>query len=358
MGKLFFSSLKMLYRDKQALFWALAFPVIFAVVFGLFNFNEAPQVKIDAVGQAGTPAYDAVVGGLMKVDSFEVKQRSNLAASRTRLMDGDVDVVVSVPETSVPDARLQLQVLYNGTNFQANQFAITTIGRIVDQMNLGLAGVTTPAVTVQNRAVAAKSVTYYDFLLPGLVAMGVMNFSIGGMSVAIARFREQRILKRILATPLAPVKFLAAQVGARLVLALLQAALILIVGVYVFDGHVYGNVLWIFVLATIANLIFLNIAFAIAGRASNPDAAQGLAQAVALPMMFLSGTFFPTETLPSVMQVIVKVLPLTPLLEAMRTVSVDAKSITATGPQLLQLGIWVVVSFEIASRLFRFSEAR
>jgi ABC-2 type transport system permease protein len=176
--------------------------------------------------------------------------------------------------------------------------------------------------------------------------------------VAIARFREQRILKRILATPLAPVKFLAAQVGARLVLALLQAALILIVGVYVFDGHVYGNVLWIFVLATIANLIFLNIAFAIAGRASNPDAAQGLAQAVALPMMFLSGTFFPTETLPSVMQVIVKVLPLTPLLEAMRTVSVDAKSITATGPQLLQLGIWVVVSFVIASRLFRFSEAR
>lgn len=358
MGKLFFSSMKMLYRDKQALFWALAFPVIFAVVFGMFNFNQAPQVKIDAVGQVGAPAYKAVVGGLKKVDSFEVKKRSDLAASRARLRDGDVEVVVSVPAAGAPGSPLALQVLYNGTNFETNQFAITTIERIVDQMNLRMAGVTTPPITVQPEAVAAKSVSYYDFLLPGLVAMGVMNFSIGGMSVAIARFREQRILKRILATPLAPVKFLAAQVGARLVLALLQAALILAVGVYLFDGHVYGNVLWIFVLATVANLIFLNIGFAIAGRAANPDAAQGLAQAVALPMMFLSGTFFPTDTLPSVMQTVVKVLPLTPLLEAMRTISVDAKSIAAAGPQLLQLGAWVLVSFVVASRLFRFSEAR
>ena len=75
-------------------------------------------------------------------------------------------------------------------------------------------------------------------------------------------------------------------------------------------------------------------------------------------MMFLSGTFFPTDTLPKVMQMVVKFLPLTPLLEAMRKVSIDGKSIFDLGPQLGLLAIWMVASLVIANRLFRFSEAR
>jgi ABC-2 type transport system permease protein len=218
--------------------------------------------------------------------------------------------------------------------------------------------VTTPPVHLEEQGVEGRTVDYYDFLLPGLVAMGVMNFSIIGMGVAIARFRAQRILKRITATPLRPAKFLAAQVLARLALALVQAALILAVGVFLFGGEIFGNVLWIFVLATVANLVFLNLGFAVAGRASKADAAQGIGNAVALPMMFLSGVFFPTDTLPEVLQEVVRYLPLTPLIEALRKVSIEEQSITDTGPQLLLLGGWVVVSFLLANRMFRFAGLR
>ena len=203
-----------------------------------------------------------------------------------------------------------MRFYYNGANASEARVGLDAVGRLTQSLNLRLAGVTVPSVEMEPRAVAGKSVDYYDFLLPGLVAMGVMNFSIIGMSVAIARFREQRILKRILATPLAPVKFLSAQVGARLLLSLVQAALILAVGVYGFGAHIYGNVVWLFVFALLANVVFLNFGFAVAGRSPNPDAAQGTANAVALPMMFLSGVFFPTDTLPLVMQAIVKFLPL------------------------------------------------
>jgi ABC-2 type transport system permease protein len=231
------------------------------------------------------------------------------------------------------------------------------IERIVDRMNLRAAGVTSPPLSVEARGVTARSVEYYDFLLPGLVAMGVMNFSITGMAVAVARYREQRILKRILATPLRPFKFLAAQVLARLVLALVQAALIVAVGVFLFGARIYGNVAWIFLLATVANLIFLNIGFAVAGRSPNPDSAQGIASAVAIPMMFLSGVFFPTDTLPQVMQTVVRFLPLTPLIEALRKVSLEGLSIVDTGPQLLLLGVWGLVSFALAAVNFRFARS-
>jgi ABC-2 type transport system permease protein len=364
--KLFVASIKMLYRDRQALFWAMAFPVIFTVVFGLFDFTDSPEATFAVVSEADTPVSEALASGLGRVESFTVQERADLSAARRALTDGEVDVVLTVPAPPPSVGGLDpgaapppqtIEAYYNEGNADVNQFALDAVERIVGGLNLRLAGVTEPAVRLEAQGVAGRTVEYYDFLLPGLVAMGVMNFSIIGMSVAIARFREQRILKRILATPLAPVKFLSAQVLARLVLALAQAALILAVGVFLFGAEIYGRVIWIFVLATVANLIFLNIGFAVAGRASNPDAAQGIGNAVALPMMFLSGVFFPTDTLPDVLQQAVRYLPLTPLIEALRKVSIEGQSILDTGPQLLLLGVWVLVSFVLASRMFRFARA-
>jgi ABC-2 type transport system permease protein len=347
--KLFNASLRMIYRDRQVLFWALAFPIIFAVVFGLFGFEDAPEVEIELQGDRASPLYEAIDEGLTSIEPFTVTESTDPSAAAVNVADGETDVVVTVDGSEV-------HISYNETNFDTNRFAIAAIDQVVNEANLAAAGITEPEVTVETTAIAGEDITYYDFLLPGLVAMGLMNASIGGMAVAIARFREQKILRRILATPLDPKRFLAAQVGARLVLAVVQAALILAVGVFVFGATIHGNVAWLFVLAAFGNLIFLNIGFAIAGRARNPDAADGMANAVSLPMLFLSGTFFPTDSLPDVMQAIVAVLPLTPLLEAMRIVAVEGDPITAAGSQLLLLAAWVVVSFVVATRLFRFRE--
>lgn len=356
MGKLFIASVRMLYRDRQALFWALAFPIIFAVVFALFDFDQPPEVEIAVVSEGTSSVSEGLLTGLQEIETFEVEERTSLPAARADLEDGELDLVLAVPDAA-QGGPARITALYDRDNFDTNQLALGTVERLVDGMNLAIAGVEAPSISVAPEPVSAKQVGYYDFLLPGLVAMGVMNFSIIGMAVAISRYREQQILKRILATPLSPVRFLSAQVGARLVLALVQAALILAVGVFLFGANVYGNVLWLFVLATLANLVFLNIGFAVAGRAANPDAAQGLGNAIALPMMFLSGVFFPTDTLPRVMEQVVRFLPLTPLIEALRKVAIDGLSITSTGPQLAMLGAWVVVSFLIAGRMFRFARA-
>jgi ABC-2 type transport system permease protein len=347
--KLFDASIKMIYRDRQVLFWALVFPIIFATVFGLFGFEDAPEVEIELNGDETSPLYHAIDEGLSKIDSFTVSESTDPATAAANVEDGETDVVVAVEGTTV-------DVLYNRTNFDTNRFAIAAIDQVVDEANLRAAGVDEPPITVETTPVAGVNITYYDFLLPGLVAMGLMNASIGGMAVAIARFRDQKILRRILATPLNPNRFVAAQVGARLVLSVVQSALILGVGVFVFGATIHGNVVWLFVLAALGNLIFLSIGFSIAGRAKNADAADGMANAVALPMLFLSGTFFPTDTLPEVMQTVVAFLPLTPLLEAMRLVAIDGDAITAAGSQLLALAAWVVVSFAVATRLFRFQD--
>ncbi|MBI4282695.1 MAG: ABC transporter permease [Chloroflexi bacterium] len=88
--------------------------------------------------------------------------------------------------------------------------------------------------------------------------------------------------------------------------------------------------------------------------AKNVRAADGLANAVTMPMMFFSGTFFPRESLPGVLSAVVGYLPLSPLLDAMRGVALDARPFWEYPTELAILGGWIAVTSVVAVRLFRF----
>jgi ABC-type polysaccharide/polyol phosphate export permease len=104
----------------------------------------------------------------------------------------------------------------------------------------------------------------------------------------------------------------------------------------------------------LANLTFLNLGFIVGSLAKTVNAANGLANAVAMPMMFLSGVFFPTDTLPAILAAVVKYLPLSPMLEAMRGVLLDARPLWEFPGQLALLAAWVAVTGMVAVRTFRF----
>jgi ABC-2 type transport system permease protein len=127
------------------------------------------------------------------------------------------------------------------------------------------------------------------------------------------------------------------------------------VGVALFGGHIYGNIGWVLVLVILGNLVFLNLGFIIGAIAKTVRAADGLANAVALPMMFLSGVFFPKEGLPRVLGECVEYLPLSPLLDSLRGVALEGKAIWAYPDELSILAAWIVLSSIVAVRVFRFN---
>ena len=122
-----------------------------------------------------------------------------------------------------------------------------------------------------------------------------------------------------------------------------------------FGANVHGNIGWIFLIALLGTVVFLNIGFILSAWARSPAAASGLGNAVAMPMMFFAGAFFSTATLPWILPQAAQVLPLTPMLDALRDVAIDSVPLWETWPQLGALGIWVLVTALIASRGFRFS---
>ena len=164
------------------------------------------------------------------------------------------------------------------------------------------------------------------------------------------------MLRRIRATPLPPWRFFLSVLGAHVIVSLMQvlvlAAVAEMLGARVFEGGV-GFVL----IAVYGTVIFLNMGVIIAGRVHGRGAVEGAANAVTMPMMFLSGSFIATSSLPAAIQPVVNVLPLTHMLRAMRALTVEQQSFLDQWPALLIMTAWVLGTLLLARWSFSYADA-
>lgn len=353
---LLIANLKMLARNRMALFWALIFPLIFVGAFGLFDLDDPPTSDVGVIDQAQDGLSQRVISGLDAIDTIRIKMRTDEAKAREEVRGRDLDLLLVIPpgfEASTnAGASARVDIVYDEGSPTAPS-AVGTIQRYLDQVNLQLAQ--TPSVfRIQAEGVRSLESDYFDFLLPGFVGMGVMTFSIIGVASALALYRQQNIFKRILATPLRVRTFFSTMILAHLLVSLIQAGIILGAGVLLLGGHVHGNLFYLAILVIMGNLIFLSIGFAVGAYSTTVSAAAGLGNVVTLPMMFLSGTFFPLEDLPRGLSKVVEFLPLAPMLETMRGVSLDAKPIWDFGPELGLMAAWIAIMAVLAVRVFKF----
>jgi ABC-2 type transport system permease protein len=134
-----------------------------------------------------------------------------------------------------------------------------------------------------------------------------------------------------------------------------QAGIILAVVVFVFVAQIHGNLVWVFIIVLLGSLVFLNIGFILSAWANTPSAASSMGNAIALPMLFLAGTFFSTTSLPWLLPYAAEALPLTPMLSALRDVAIDNAALWQVWPQLAALGCWIAITSLAAIKVFRFS---
>lgn len=379
MPKLIWANIKMTFRDKQAVFWSLAFPLMFIIIFGLFDFSKMGDANYIVFDEAKSELSQQFQKGLDEIDFLKKQDLpENLDAAKQQLQDGDVDIIIVVPEdfkNTVPSvdhdmierkvlegneqpeipAFSPIKVFYDESNITVNQVALSVVDKFVDQMNISITN--TPVIfSYTAESVQSKNVKYIDIIMPGILAMAIMMSAVIGISTGISQYRERKLLKRLSATPLKVRNFLAAEVVSYLFLNLIQISLIILVAQLAFDVNVYGSIFLIYIVCIIGSLIFLNLGFAVAGYAKNTKTAESLSQVITMPMMFFSGVFFPTEALPAIVGSIVKFLPLTPMIEALRAISVNGEGLQDIWTQLTFMGGWIVLSFLIAWKVFKFKD--
>ena len=366
------ANLKIMARNRQTTFWALFFPLILVVAFGLFDFTTAAGSDIAIINAAETPASRQLVTALSDVEILQLQEMSgDLKDGRRLIADGELDFVLAIPqgfgsaglanrgnppgtEGQGDSALVPVTLLLNAEDEERNQLVTGIVRRISDSAALGQLPEDLPSSVITER-VAKQVVPYFDLVLLGLVGMGIMTHSIISIAVRISNYRNLSILKRMLVTPLAIWKFFAAEVVAQLLLAIIQAIVILAVGVIVFRAQINGNVLHMLPVIVLGSLVFLNIGFIISAWANSPAAASGMGNVVAFPMMFFAGTFFSTSALPWLLPYVADAMPLAPMITALRDIGLHGATAWEVWPELGWLTGWVAVTALVAIRVFRFS---
>jgi ABC-2 type transport system permease protein len=330
-------------REPEVIFWVFGFPIILALGLGI-AFRNKPAEITPVVVVAGPGSQNALSllkasprGASIRADVLDEQQ----AQQGFRL--GKYDLVIA------PDGKEGFQYRYD----PARPESVLARSLVDDALQAGAGRkdlVTTSAVTSSE-----PGSRYIDFLIPGLLGMNLMNSGMWGVGFALVDMRQRKLLKRFVATPMRRSDFLLALISSRLVLMVIEVALLLSLGVLVFHMQVLGSLLTILLLTTIGAVAFGGLGLLTASRSQKIEGVSGLMNLVMMPMWIFSGVFFSAERFPALLQPFIKILPLTALNDALRATILQGASLAAQSERLLVLVLWGGISFVLALRWFRWT---
>ncbi len=334
---------KELRREPEVIFWIFIFPLLLALGLGI-AFRNKPADVTHVVVVAGPEAPRALsllqaspVRGSMHVEVLPAAEAFN----QFRL--GKYDLVVT------PQMKGAFEYRYD----PARQESVLARALVDDALQTA-AGRRNPVPT-SARVASEPGARYIDFLIPGLLGMNLMGSGMWGIGFALVEMRQRKLLKRYIATPMRRSHFLLALSTSRLVLMMVELALLLGFGVLAFRMRVLGSWATILFICALGALSFAALGLLTASRAQKIETASGLINIVMMPMWIFSGVFFSYERFPALVQPFIKALPLTALNDALRATILEGASITSQGSHVLVLCLWGGISFVLAVRWFRWT---
>jgi ABC-2 type transport system permease protein len=323
-------------REPEAMFWTFVFPVVMSLVMAVaFPSRGAQPVP---VGIAEGEAAAGLRHTLANAPGISVRNVPRGGEQRA-LREGNVHLIV-VP-TDPPSYQ-----------FDAARTESRTARLVVDDALKRARGRVDPWVA-REEPVDVPGSRYIDWLIPGIIGMGIMSNGMWGVGFSIVQARMRKLLKRMVASPMQKREYLLAQLLARLLFLAPEVAVPLWFGVLAFGMPVNGSIAAIVVVTLIGALAFGALGLLIGSRARTFEAVSGLMNMAMLPMWLLSGVFFSASNFPETFQPAIQALPLTALVDALRAVVLEGATLQGVFGELVVLTLWTVVPFTVALRIFK-----
>ncbi len=342
-------------RDRQAIFFSLFFPIVFMMVFGFVGNREQEPISLGIVNNApGTVAADFI--RLLEANPLFEVTLGEEPDLRQALIAGDTTMVLIVPgQFQETDRNVELGLLVDAAQVQELNLIMPVLEQSLLAVERQLRD-TEPLFTLAVEDVRARSQRYLDFLIPGLLAFTLMQVSIAGSGFNIVEYRRKGILKRLFVTPLQPRDFIIAIVMSRIALCVLQVAVLLGIAVLFLDVRILGSYTALFTVIFLGAIIFLCIGFLLGSLARTQQSIQAVGNLVIFPQIFLSGIFYPIDSLPGFIQPVAAILPLSFVANAMREIANNGAGLVDIPLDMLGIGAWGLVSFLAATRFFVWKE--
>lgn len=333
-------------KSPTSVVFSFAFPLVFILAFSYLGKSKNVEFQL-----AFTPAslqYTSVMQQLEAQPNIKLKPYVDDKQTLEQLKRGQIDVVLDIDSIVTPPyytIKIKQTILEPKEEIILQALMEQTIHPNVQSV-----------LDTQHEPSTIDEFKNIDFILPGQLGFALLAASVFGTAFLFYNLRQQLVLKRFLATPVSKLTVIASECFARMLIQVASAVFIIGVG-YFFLDYTLVDGFWTFlnmmILCIIALFTFLSYGFIISGLAKSEATIPPLANIVTLPQFILAGTFFPIENLPTFVQYISKIMPLTYFNDAMRQIAFDGASLWQVKFDILIMLIWGIVSFAIASKTFK-----
>jgi ABC-type multidrug transport system permease subunit len=342
LSQLILARLREFSREPAAIFWVYVFPIIMMTALGVAFRNKPVETATVLIEES--PAAESVLAALRPDERFRARI-ADPAECRRLLRIGKADLVIAAQNSSETAYHYYFDPTRPGSVLARNA-ADDVLQRAAGRKDV---------VASHTHEVSEPGARYIDFLVPGLLGVGIMGGGLWGVGFAVVDMRIRKLLKRFLATPMKRSDFLAAMMVSRFLFTVPEIVILLLAARFFFHVANHGSYLALAVVIVLGTFEFAGIGLLVACRAKTLETVSGLMNLVMLPMWMASGIFFSYERFPEAVQPVIRYLPLTPVIDSLRAIMLEGASLASLWLPMVVIALYAVVSFTLALRWFRWN---
>lgn len=353
-------STRRFFRDRLALFFTILFPLIFLFVFGSISKGGGNvSFRVAVINQSESPYSKIFVSQIEKQKVYKVdKTVTTLSQAQNKMSNSQIDGTILLPKDfgviaegkTIPSG--VVHVIYTQNDQVSGDTLASVLQADLKGVNAKFIEQSEPFTVVQQQ-LNQKSLTTFDYTFSGLLGFSIIGIGIFGPINVFPELKKQGILRRLHTTPIRVWQYFMSTMFSQSITGCVAIAIQFIVAITVFHLSIDGNLLAILAYTVLCIFMILGIGLAIGGWAKNERQAAPLSNIIVFPMLFLSGTFFPRFEMPHWLQTVTNYLPLTPVIDGLRLLTTEGKTLLEIGPQIGLVMIWMVIIYAIAFRVFR-----
>ena len=354
------------YREKTAMFFTIAFPIILILVFGtIFMSQDNVEFHLCVQDLDQTKSSVESVKALELNGKFKITWVDPAVNATQYVRDNKVNLVLVIPkgyERSLlqragfndPDASVTITYIYDPSS--------SSVATKMDILNGVLAGINQemsgipPFIRSAEKSILTRKYRFIEFFIPGIIAMSVMTLSLFSTVDSDTELRQKGIIRKLSTTPITRTDWILSNILYQFILAVISTIVMLLVSYAVFDVSLHIDA-WLPAFILLDVIAFVGIGMILTRFVKEAQSAAAAANSISFPMMFLSGSFFPIELMPGFLQKFAKMLPLYYVNEGLRASMVFADNLAALKDAAV-IGAFAAVVFILGIMATKWEEAR
>ena len=361
-------------RHPARLVSILAFPIIMILLFGYGMGGEMTDLPIVVVSQSHGDLTDLTLDTIKDTETYHVVEVvDDIDEGKQRVDNAEVKAAIILPSDYDKDSSQQKSVtlyldssdqmasqilesstqgiFYRLSNMVASQTSVSTKDADIEPSIMHSLNNFKDDISLHINRIYGN-IKYIDFLVPAILGMTIMMSCMMGMGATIAGERETGELARLFMTPTSVSTVIGGKIAAKLLIELVRALILIFMAVLLFHVSIKGGFLQTFIVLVIGALCFVGFGIMLSARTQTQEDYAQISLPFSMPMMFVSGVFYPIETMPWILQKLAYIFPLTYLNDAMRGIMLKGQTLGDVWVDLVVLLGFTILFFIIGVKRF------